>query len=563
MKSPYQWTGNGPRKIWIADFETTTKEDDCRVWAWGMANVDDPDTVEHGLDIASFIKRVAKLKGQIYFHNAKFDVSFIIDYLLRIGYEHTTEQFPSRTTFTTLMSGGGKLFSCRVKFGNGNSIEFRDSFKKIPLKVADIPKAFHLEVRKGDLDYHKERPIGYEPTDAEWSYIDRDVTIVATAMRQVLSSGMTRLTVASDSLSTYKKLETRRVFERNFPVLGEEVDAFIREAYRGGYTYADKRFSGRLHETRGVVLDVNSLYPHIMYSKSLPYGTPTSFRGTPPKDGKLHIFSVTFTAKLKPNHIPIIQIKRNVMFGGSEYLTEIPEPTQMHVTDDEWKLFNEHYDIDVHAWHGGYGFYHRVGMFDKYIDKYMDQKEHSVGGQRQIAKLYLNSLYGKFATNPNVTGKDPYFEDDRVKWRRGAETMRDPIYTAAGVFITAYARELTIRAAQANYGTFAYADTDSLHLMRPDIPDSIDVHPTRLGAWKHEYDFKRAFYMRAKAYMEETLDGRRETHIAGVPLDVGAKLTFDDLYPGKVIHGKLTPKTVPGGVVLVDTPFMLQFDASE
>lgn len=58
------------------------------------------------------------------------------------------------------------------------------------------------------------------------------------------------------------------------------------------------------------------------------------------------------------------------------------------------------------------------------------------------------------------------------------------------------------------------------------------------------------------------MDGRRETHIAGVPLEVGAKLTFDDLYPGKVIYGKLTPKTVPGGVVLVDTPFMLQFDSS-
>ncbi len=67
--------------------------------------------------------------------------------------------------------------------------------------------------------------------------------------------------------------------------------------------------------------------------------------------------------------------------------------------------------------------------------------------------------------------------------------MKEPIYTAAGVFITSHARALTIRAAQASYDVFAYADTDSLHLLTDTVPDGIDVDPVRMGAGKFEYAF--------------------------------------------------------------------------
>lgn len=560
-RSPYQWTGNGPRPIYMADFETTTDENDCRVWAWGLACIDDPENVEHGLDIESFIKRISGMKAQIYFHNLKFDGSFIIDYLLRIGYEYTTDQFVGKMQFSCLMSSGGKLFNIKVVFGNGKSIEFRDSLKKIPLKLADIPKAFMLEESKGSIDYHKTRVPGYEPTPAEWSYIDRDVTIVAKALRQVISSGMTKLTVAADSLREYKTIISKNGFMNRFPVLSGDVDFFIREAYRGGFTYADDRFRGRLLECRGIVLDVNSLYPFVMYERSIPYGVPEYFKGEPDwKDSRKYIFNVTFTARLKPDHLPVIQIKRNMLYGETDYQKIIDEPVSLTVTDVDWQLYNDHYDIEVISFNGGYRFRHRIGMFDSYIEKYMERKAGSQGGQRQIAKLFLNSLYGKFATNPDVTGKDPEFDGTKVVWRKGEESTRDPIYTAAGAYITAYAREVTIRAAQKNYSTFAYADTDSLHLLQPDAPEDIEVHTSELGAWKHEYDFTRAFYMRAKAYVEELPGGRLETHIAGVPEDVAKRLTFSDLYDGNILHGKLRPKTVPGGVVLVDTPFRLQFE---
>jgi hypothetical protein len=198
---------------------------------------------------------------------------------------------------------------------------------------------------------------------------------------------------------------------------------------------------------------------------------------------------------------------------------------------------------------------------------------------RALAKLQLNSLYGKFATGTNVTGKEPYLDEDgTVRLRMGPDEQRDPVYTATGVFITSYARDVTIRAAQANYSTFAYADTDSLHLLRDSVPGTINIHSTELGAWKHEYDFTEAYYIRPKAYLERTAEGDFHNAIAGVPVHMSMVLRFDDLRNGRnvsihhgdvtrwddpdgrnvLMHGKLNPQPVPGGIVLKNIPFELK-----
>lgn len=147
-------------------------------------------------------------------------------------------------------------------------------------------------------------------------------------------------------------------------------------------------------------------------------------------------------------------------------------------------------------------------------------------------------------------------EDNVVKLVPGPDDERDPVYTPMGVFITAYARHQTISAAQAHYDQFCYADTDSLHLVG-DPPDNLDIHPSRLGAWKHEYAFTEALFARAKAYTEHLADGTWVTHIAGLPRDVADQVRFEDYRNGRTFPGKLTPVKVPGGVVLKDVGFTL------
>jgi len=539
-----------------------------------LLNIANPnyDNVEVGYSIDTFMDRISQHNSSCYFHNLKFDGHFLLDWLLKHDYRHVqTDNVKRAGTFKSLISDMGKFYSITVKWDNGNITEFRDSLKKLPMSIDRVAKSFKLEETKGVIDYEKPRKIGYIPTPDEEDYIRRDVTIIGKAMQEVHNSGMTRLTVASDSLAEYKKLSGTDHFKRVFPVLSEYMDAEIRRAYRGGFTYSDPRFRGRIVGS-GIVLDVNSLYPSVMMNQILPYGEPRFVKGivNTSKEWPLAIFSVTFTAKIKPNHIPCIQIKGTSMFAATEYLTEISTPVTLMVTNVDWQLYLDHYDIDILAYGGGWLFHAVRGMFDEYINKWGAIKESSTGGKREIAKLHLNSLYGKFASNPNVTSKIPTLDGDAVKLVRGQDDTRPPVYTAVGVFITSYARDLTIRAAQQNYDVFAYADTDSLHLLTDEIPSNIDIHETRMGAWKFEYHFDSAFYIRPKAYVEhhsktcpckecKNEDFNKYTvHIAGLPEKVTESITFDDLVDGKVFHGKLNPKVVPGGIVLKDIPFQLK-----
>ena len=40
-----------------------------------------------------------------------------------------------------------------------------------------------------------------------------------------------------------------------------------------------------------------------------------------------------------------------------------------------------------------------IGIFDRYIEKYKKIKLESKGAKRELAKLFLNNLYGKMASS--------------------------------------------------------------------------------------------------------------------------------------------------------------------
>ena len=64
-----------------------------------------------------------------------------------------------------------------------------------------------------------------------------------------------------------------------------DYDAYVRKAYRGGFTWVNPRFAGRMLG-EGIVLDVNSLYPSIMAGvrgELLPFGDPRWLSGEPPR----------------------------------------------------------------------------------------------------------------------------------------------------------------------------------------------------------------------------------------------------------------------------------------
>lgn len=324
------------------------------------------------------------------------------------------------------------------------------------------------------------------------------------------------------------------------------------------------------------MLDVNSLYPYVMYEKMLPYGEPVYFDGKYIDDivYPLYIQMITCCFELKKNKIPTIQIKGSMSFIPNEYLENSNgEIVTLILTNIDLKLFLEHYNVYDLNYECGWKFKGIHGLFKDYIDKWIQVKnEGTITGNlalRTTAKLMLNSLYGKLATSLEVQSKIPYIGDDLViHYKLSEKEQKDGIYLPCGSFITAYAREKTIRTSQAikeysieKYGIdkYIYSDTDSIHttLSIEELKQFCDIDDVKLGYWKHESSFTKARFIRQKTYIEE-IDGKINITCSGLPKNCYDKVEWENFRSGFSCSGKLTFKNVIGGVKLVETDFTIK-----
>ena len=580
----------------VADFETTTNINDCRVWAYAICEVGNKEDVIIGTTIDDFMEWNMKRKENdtVFFHNLKFDSQFIMNWLFKNGYTHTTKpEEKASKTFNTLISDKGLFYQVEVIFEKKgkrvNKVVFQDSLKLIPLSVDAIAKSFKLPISKLEIDYdaHNNLPIGSPLTAEEEEYIKHDVQIVAHAIEYFYSQGLNKMTIGSCALAEYKKLINKRNFDRYFPTPKYHDD--VKQSYRGGFTYLNPKYAEKT-VGKGVVLDVNSLYPSVMYDSYLPFGTPIFFNGKYEHDPIYPIYTqmIRCQFELKKDKIPTIQIKYGYSFRANEYLTTSGDTeVVLCLNSVDLEIFLDHYDVYNLEYISGWKFKATKGLFTEYIDKWSNNKiqakKDGNHGLYLISKLFLNSLYGKFGTDTRVRSKIPYYgEDDEIHYKDGETEYKDGIYIAMASFITSYARKKTIMSAQMvmdnhkkglSKAQFVYADTDSLHIIlngedeQKFLKDSnLDISPTKLGAWKFESKFNKAKFLRQKCYIEnstEDIDNSNPEYelkitVAGMPTTCHPYVNFDNFNIGASYKGKKQPKIVPGGVVLSEIDFTIK-----
>lgn len=390
---------------YTADFETTTDEKDCRVWAYALCNIDNPSEFHYGASFEEFIEfcQNPKKNFTLYFHNLKFDGSFIISWLLHNGYEYISDRKEKRdNTFTTLITDMGQFYVIEIYFKvtghHTNKVKILDSLKIFPnFSVERVAESFGLPIHKLEIDYKMKRPIGWQLTEQEIAYIRNDVEIMARALNIMFSEGLTKMTIAGDAFSSYKDFVKH--FRRRFPILPKAVDEDIRLAYRGGFTYVNEIYKEK-PVGKGLAIDKNSMYPSKMVQEPLPYGKPEFFEGKYKYDAKmpLYIQSLSCKFELKKGKIPNIQLKNNLSFMPNEYLSSSnDEIITISLCNPDYELFRENYHVTDIVYHGGWKFRQCKGMFDAYINYWTEQKikagKEGNKGKRQIAKLMLNSLY--------------------------------------------------------------------------------------------------------------------------------------------------------------------------
>lgn len=657
-------------KYLVGDFETTVFKNQTYTEVWASAIVElFTDDVKIFHSILDTWKYISELDGNIciYYHNLKFDGSFWIDFILNIlkykqaidfdNEEQTAGHFQKdkdmrNGTFKYSISKLGQWYTIDIK-NNDRIIQLRDSLKLLPFSVRSIGESFKTKHRKLDMEYTGYRYAGCIITPQEKEYIKNDVLVIKEALELMHSDGHNKLTIGSCCMSEYKNTIDKEDFKTFFPNLYDidipikaqvsyqekditSIGQYIRKSYRGGWCYVVKGKENKIY-SKGLTADVNSLYPSMMHSQSgnrYPIGKPEFWSGNyiPDKALKSNMYyfiRIKTRFYLKDGYLPFIQIKGNYLYKGTEcletsdvydavtrkYYKRYKNETGEHeakvtltLTMTDFELIKEHYNlVDFEILDGCY-FYSIVGIFDEYINKYKKMKMESKGAKRSLAKLYLNNLYGKFATNTDSSFKVAYLKDDgSVGFYTIVQDEKEPAYIPIGSAITSYARNFTIRAAQKNYHGvnnhgFIYADTDSIHCdLEPEQVTGITVHDTEFCCWKLESYWDEAIFTRQKTYIEHvthedmkelTKDERYyNVRCAGMPEkcknlflesmkehneDFNKKLnetteyndeekdfiktqrSIKDFKVGLRVPSKLLPHRIKGGIILVPTTYEMR-----
>lgn len=586
------------KRKFACDFETTTDENDCRVWAYALCEIGNPDNFIYGNDIYQLMEWCALQEDNVtlYFHNLKFDGEFICWWLEDNDFKWIESSKDAESdTYTTLITNMGAWYSIEIYFEvkgkKKNKVTIYDSLKLFNMSVDAVAKGFDLPIRKLELDYNTKRKIGHQLTQHEIDYIRNDVEIMARALDIFFKQGHQKMTIGSNALADFKSRCAN--FRKLFPVLPNEVDADIRVSYKGGFTYLSPKYKEKMVGA-GVVFDVNSLYPSIMYNKPMPYGVPEPFTGKYQYDPLYPLYTqmITCQFRIKPDKIPSIQIKHSFSFKANEYLESSDDgsglPVTLVLTNPDLELFFEQYDVWDLKYISGWKFHSAKGIFKDYIDYWSEQKitakKEGNKAQYLISKLFMNSLYGKTGTNPLGSKKQPLMgSDETMHYLILPREERKSIYVACASFTTAYGRKQIIEQSQAirdwsekhkGFDAYIYSDTDSIHALLDEkdveeLSKIIDIDDYRLGALKMESTFVRGKYLRQKCYMEEWEDGTMNVTVAGLPKKLAHVVNFDNFkigfttanIPDEVIGEagrKLTYKHVKGGVILAETDFTIQ-----
>lgn len=655
------------KRIFVCDFETTVFKGQTNTEVWAAACVEMYTEDVHifhsiGEQLDFFISLNCNVTG--YYHNLKFDGSFWLWYLINmknfkqavihnsdnsLDVSWMKEKDMPNNSFKYAISDKGMWYTITIKVKN-RIIELRDSLKLLPFSVRKLGDEFKTKHKKLDMEYTGVRYAGCTITEEEQEYIRNDVLVVKEALETMFNEGHTKLTIGACCLSEYKNIckhSTKNIlsYDEMFPDMYDiDLDIkhtystagdWIRKSYRGGWCYLVKGKENKLYHN-GTTADVNSLYPSMMSSESgnrYPIGKPTFWYGNYIPDEALqptHYFFIRIKTRfyIKPNKLPFIQIKSSLLYKGTECLesTDVYDTktqqyythyTDLHgnvcdtrveltLTMTDYKLLLEHYELVDFEIIDGCWFYTEIGIFDEYIEKYKKIKQESTGAIRALAKLFLNNLYGKMASSKDSSFKYAFVkEDTSIGFYPVVEKNKKAGYIPVGSAITSYARNFTIRAAQANYhgidkAGFIYADTDSIHCdLKPEEIVGIRVDSKAFCCWALESCWDVATFVRQKTYIEHVThkdlvpidNPYHDIKCAGMPqrckdllntslygtqkYDTSKyteaeikflfdenkepiKRTYNDFSVGLVVPSKLMPKRIAGGTLLVDTTYEMK-----
>jgi hypothetical protein len=406
-------------------------------------------------------------KAAVYAHNGgKFDYLAIFgNYWLTFGPQQ-------------VIMNDGRLIQIKYVKSPRYWTYFRDSLNYLPTTLKRLGEKFGDGLEKGETPQKfidGDRAAGINENDFE--YCERDCRVLHRALTYLQTTvGPLRATLPSTAMATY-----RREF---FPDPSGEIwvrrdlDVLFRAAYYGGRV--ESYLLGGLNEAF-YIWDVNSLYPAAMVSTAFP--DPSRLRPSKVLDLSQEGFAeVTIShPNTEIGYLPVRAKSGKLIFPTGTFRGSWTFPELRLALSKGASIQNVYQVVSASP---------IESPFKAYVEKYYAMKESAqTPWEREIAKLMLNALYGKFCefhgTQEEYASeyKEEVHAEYRAKWgecewkpinhsrpdgyysfpSRDGGMVPHAIY-CWGAYVTARARVLNASIQdriRSIGGKVAYTDTDS------------------------------------------------------------------------------------------------------
>ncbi|POG53951.1 DNA polymerase B [Rhizophagus irregularis DAOM 181602=DAOM 197198] len=376
--------------------------------------------------------------------------------------------------------------------------------------------------------------------------------------------------------------------------LSHNIDSLLRESYCGGIVDVYRpHLIGK-----GYYYDVNSLYPTAM-CKSMPVGMPQLVEFLTKEEflkGEFFGFLEATVRAPANEYIGLLPIKlqgRLICPGGTFSGLFFSEELK-------FALENGYQLLEIKL---AYSFKRGANTFLQLITQLNSMKieaqRNSQPTIRNLAKLLMNSMYGRFGMHPTLTAHGIYTSKQmnqitpawivqnainfgelslvtlllNKNWileNQGVEglikhltNLGNNTNVAIAAAVTAYSRmiinQYKLDALKLGLNLF-YSDTDSLILDGP-LPENY-IHSATLGKLKLEHIFKEGIFVMPKVYYLEKEDGSIVSKVKGFPGKL-SKAQYLELLEGRSIDLEITKwsKSLKESFVKIETrrPYTLSF----
>ncbi len=473
--------------------------------------------------VSDFLKFVLHDKYRaytIFAHNGgRFDFNFLLEYLKNKKYDmHLIFQGSSCIRMKIYHSQEGKINNRN----NRNQTVFADSYALLKFSLDRLTKDFNVMHKKINFmdKQEQERDYDYlyrlykENDNRFYEYLKNDVLglyeVIESFERTINDhNGIMSMTIASTALKTFQSGYLQRFLKMS----DYDTNIEMKKAYYGGRTEIFRMF---LPDGKYNCYDINSLYPYVMFNNDFPISRPIKILNTSSKTifEKIGISECTIQA---PDDIyfPVLPY-RKVFKNYSKLIFPVGKFRGYWDHSLLKKAYELGYKINIHKTY----IFQSDYIFEDYVKDFYKLKNNSEKDTPSylIAKLMLNSLYGKFGQNQDT--------ESIVKINNSKELLKHEIVgvvspdynlfkvksrSKGSFFLPQISIHVTALSQLRLYdfiekladkeNIVAYCDTDSI------FTDGKLSCSNRLGDMKLEYPFYKGYFLLPKTYCIKKSDG--------------------------------------------------------